>query len=85
MNSNLEFVLEIQTNVDQSELNRRTQICYACDNFMPSRYLKEEIINAVTGEKEIIDVYKFEDCEIDNISLTGFLSMKVAVCPEGKW
>jgi hypothetical protein len=77
--------IEVVVNVDAAELEARTQVCQACSHFSPSRYESANIVNATTGQEESVLVYKYEDCDVDNISLTGFLTFKSSICPEGKW
>lgn len=77
--------VEILVYVDGEEYDRRKNICSSCTHFTPSQNVKQEILNASTGMKEIVDVFKFEDCDIDNVVLVGFLGLKTSVCPEGKW
>lgn len=77
--------LEVVINVTEQELNIRKNICLNCDHFTAEHYEQKEITDAVTGNKEISNVFKYEDCDIDNISLTGFLTLKNSNCPLGKW
>lgn len=85
MNPLLLSDLEIEINVSKEEQERRTNICSTCTHFTPSQNVSAEIINAETGQPQIVNVFKFEDCDIDNVSLIGFLPLKTSMCPEGKW
>ena len=77
--------LEIEINVSEEEQLRRSDICSTCSHFTPSQNVSVEIVNAETGELQIVNVFKFEDCDVDNVSLIGFLPLKTSTCPEGKW
>jgi hypothetical protein len=85
MNPLLLSDLEIQINVSKGEQLRRSDICSICPHFTPSQNVSVEIVNAETGELQIVNVFKFENCDVDNVSLIGFLPLKTSTCPEGKW
>jgi hypothetical protein len=77
--------VEIFINVSKEEYDRRQSICIGCPHYTPSQNTTQEIVDATTGVKESVEVFKFEDCDIDNLSLIGYLSLKTSECPEGKW
>lgn len=77
--------IEIDINASAQEIEKRKNICFYCAHFSPNRYVNEDIVEAETGDKKTVTVYFFEDCNIDNISLTGFLTLKTSTCPLGKW
>jgi hypothetical protein len=71
--------------VDSAELQRRTNICLSCEYYSPQHYEDREIINATTGQPEIVSVFFYEDCAIDNVLLGPYLTFKSSYCPIGKW
>ncbi len=77
--------LEIDINVSDEEYQRRKSICENCIHYTPSQNVSVKIISATTGREELVNIFKFEDCDIDNLSLVGYLSYKTSECPEGKW
>lgn len=75
--------LEIYVDSDVHE--HRVEVCKACQFFAPGGYKTVEIIDAVTGDPTDVTNYVYEDCTIDNTAVNAFTSLKISVCPEGKW
>lgn len=75
----------LELTVSNEVLATRSSICQSCEMYIPSGNVPTEIINAVTGNPEIVNVYRYETCRMGNLSLTEFLTLKASVCPLGKW
>ncbi len=75
----------LDLNVDDAELQRRTNICLSCEHYTPQHYEDKEIVNATTGQPEVVSVFFYEDGAIDNVLLGPFLTYKSSYCPIGKW
>ena len=76
---------DLELTVSNEVLAARKAICQTCEMYLPSENVPTEIINAVTGNPEIVNVYRYETCDVNDIALTEFLTLKTSVCPLGKW
>lgn len=76
---------DLELTVSNEVLASRQAICQTCEMYLPSGNVPTEIINAVTGNPEIVNVYRYETCDVNDIALTEFLTLKASVCPLGKW
>ena len=71
--------------VDADSQAHRISVCESCQFFAPGGYKAVEIIDAITGLPTNITTYVYEDCTVDNTAVNAFTSLKISVCPEGKW
>lgn len=76
---------DLELTVSNQVLATRSSICQGCDQYVPNGTKQTEIINAVTGNNEWVNVTVYETCDINDIALTEFLTLKSSVCPLGKW
>lgn len=78
-------ILEKIISIDHNAVNARRNICLMCEFHFPETEVETTHIDAISGETLVSVLTRLEQCSKDHAVNFGYLKLKAAVCPEGKW